>query len=157
MASWSDVVSQQPELAEAVRGHLDARAHKTIATLRADGSPRISGTESFFFEGELYFGSMPGSRKAQDLQADPRFALHTGSVDPPEWQGDAKVNGRAVAVEPAARDEIMAARGQTGFGDFPLFRADIDDVALIQVDEPRTKLVIELWREGQPLKRMERD
>jgi hypothetical protein len=60
-----------------------------LATVRADGSPRISGLEAKFIEEDLLFGSMPGSRKGADLLRDPRFALHSGSIDPPGWQCDA--------------------------------------------------------------------
>lgn len=62
-----------PEFAQRVRARFDAHRHKTIATLRADGSPRISGVEATFDEGDLAFGSMPGSRKSTDLRRDPRF------------------------------------------------------------------------------------
>ncbi len=55
---------------------MDAGRHKTIATLRADGSPRISGIECEFADGELRFGSMARARKGVDLRRDPRFALH---------------------------------------------------------------------------------
>jgi len=67
--------------------------HKTIATLRRDGSPRISGTEYRFTEGELWFGSMHGAMKALDLRRDPRFALQSAPADPPGWDGDAKLAG----------------------------------------------------------------
>lgn len=60
--------------------------HKTLATLRRDGSPRSSGIEATFAQGELWMGSMWRSTKALDLQRDPRFALHSGSTDPPAWQ-----------------------------------------------------------------------
>ncbi len=43
----------EPEFAERVRRLFDAGRHKTIATLRADGSPRISGIECEFTDGEL--------------------------------------------------------------------------------------------------------
>jgi hypothetical protein len=46
-----------------------------LATLRADGSPRVSGLEPLFALGELWFGMMPESRKALDLLRDPRFAI----------------------------------------------------------------------------------
>jgi len=81
-----------------VRARLDAHVHKTIATLRADGSPRICGTGTRFVDGDLWIGAMPAARKARDLQRDPRYALHSGSDDPPGWTGDAKVAGVAVAV-----------------------------------------------------------
>jgi general stress protein 26 len=93
MPSWSDFESSAPELAATVRRLLEAHKHKALATVRRDGSPRISGTEAAFVDGELWIGSMGQARKAQDLQRDPRFALHSGSADPPEWQGDAKLAG----------------------------------------------------------------
>jgi hypothetical protein len=99
MASWREVEAAAPEFAAAARTFLDAHQHKTIATLRRDGSPRISGTEATFVDGDLWWGSMAHAFKAQDLLRDPRFALHSGSDDPPMWRGDAKVSGRAVAVE----------------------------------------------------------
>ena len=103
MATWNDVEREEPAFATRVRALFDARKHKTIATLRADGSPRISGIEVEFTDGELTFGSMPAARKGADLVRDPRFALHGPTVDPPEdnpsgWPGEAKVAGRAVLV-----------------------------------------------------------
>ena len=117
MATWDEVVAEAPELAEAVRARLDAGVHKTLATLRADGSPRISGTEVTFVDGDLWFGSMWQSRKALDLQRDPRFALHSASADPPEWTGDAKLSGRREEVtDPARFEALNRARG----GEAPL-------------------------------------
>jgi Pyridoxamine 5'-phosphate oxidase len=96
-------------LARDARGLLEAHVHKTIATLRADGAPRISGIEAKFIDGDLWFGSMPGSRKSADLARDPRFSLHSGSIDPPDWQGDAKLSGVAEEVtdtDRKAADEL---------------------------------------------------
>jgi hypothetical protein len=81
-----------------------------LATLRRDGSPRVSGIEVEFTDGELVMGMMPGSVKAQDLRRDPRLSLHAASEDPPHdasrWLGDAKISGRAVEVgAPADEDE----------------------------------------------------
>ena len=103
MAAWRAVVDAEPGFARTVQTIMDAHRHKTVATLRADGSPRISGIEASFAQGQLWFGSMPGSRKGDDLRRDPRFALHSASVDPPagdesQWSGDAKLSGRAVRI-----------------------------------------------------------
>jgi len=92
MAAWKDVEQAEPEFAARVRPLFDAGRHKTIATLRADGSPRISGIECEFADGELRFGSMPGARKGADLRRDPRFALHGPAFHPGEgkeagWPG----------------------------------------------------------------------
>src|SRR4029078_8550157 len=85
------------------REFLDAHTHKTMATLRRDGSPRISGTETNHRDDEVYIGAMWQAVKALDLQRDPRFAIHSGSADPPGWRGDAKIAGRAEEIsEPGA-------------------------------------------------------
>ena len=152
MASWAEIEAQAPELAALARELLDARKHKTLATIRKDGSPRISGTEADVVDGDLWWGSMPGSVKARDLQRDPRFALHSGSADPPEWSGDAKVSGRAEEVDDdARRSALVAAQGNDGEGspgEFHLFRADIDQLVVTRLNDARDKLVIEVWREG---------
>lgn len=93
MAGWSDFERAAPALAERVHARLDAHTHKTLATVRGDGSPRICGTETVLRDGELWIGSMWQARKARDLRRDPRFALHSGSDDPPGWTGDAKLAG----------------------------------------------------------------
>ena len=84
MVSWREFEATEPELAERVQRLFDAGRHKTVATLRADGSPRISGIECEFVDGQLRFGSMAHSRKAADLARDPRFALHGPTFHPVE-------------------------------------------------------------------------
>ena len=147
-----------PEFAASVRARLEAHVHKTIATLRADGSPRISGIETFFADGELWIGSMSKARKALDLIRDPRFALHSGSADPPQWPGDAKLSGTAQElVEPDRRIELFRTRGEDPpSSDSHLFRLDIHEAVHIGLNDARDKLVIVLWKPGQPLQRMER-
>ena len=107
MARWSEVEAAAPELAARVRALFDGGRHKTIATLRADGSPRISGIECEFVDGDLRFGSMSGARKSADLLRDPRFALHGPTIHPVEgqekdWPGEAKVSGTAAPAGVAA-------------------------------------------------------
>jgi hypothetical protein len=148
MVNWSEVAAAEPEFAAQVQRLFDAHTHKTIATLRADGGPRISGIEAQFADGELTFGSMSGARKGADLRRDPRFALHSASVDPPEgdpsgWSGDAKISGRAVPAGPV-----------TGPADGEMFRADIDEVVYTRVEG--NLLVIESWRPDRGLRRFER-
>src|SRR5437773_10067599 len=101
MTAWRDVEQAEPEFAQRVRALFDAHRHKTIATLRADGSPRISGIETVFEHGELVFGSMPNARKGADLRRDLRFALHSATVDPREgsdaqWRCGENISGRVV-------------------------------------------------------------
>ena len=110
MPAWKAIEQAEPELAGRVRRLFDAGRHKTIATLRADGSPRISGIECEFTDGDLRFGSMTGARKGADLARDPRFALHGPTFHPEEgkesdWPGEAKIAGRAIPGGPVTADE----------------------------------------------------
>jgi hypothetical protein len=146
MTSWSDVEAAAPGLAALVRAAFEGRKHHTIATLRADGAPRISGIEVRFDGGELTFGSMPRARKGTDLRRDARFALHSATVDPvqgreAEWPGEAKVVGRAVL---------------TAGEDADAFTADIGEVVLTRLDPGATRLVVEWWTPAGGLRRIER-
>jgi hypothetical protein len=153
MPSWSDFEAAAPELAASVRRHLDAHTHKTLATVRADGAPRISGIESQLSHGELWIGSMRDARKARDLQRDPRFALHSGSDDPPGWDGDAKLAG--VAEEITDPERIRAINGGE-HGSSHLFRLDLREVSTVGLDDARTKLVIRVWTPGRGVRTIER-
>ncbi len=159
MASWGEIETAEPDFVGRVRERLDAGPHKTIATLRADGAPRISGIETFLAEGDVWFGSMPGARKALDLQRDPRFALHGASIADPRWLGDAKFSGRAEEiVEPERRLRIFRTRGaEPPDRDAQLFRAEIDEMVLVGLNEAKDLLVIEHWHEGRGLARIERE
>ncbi len=95
MTTWDEITAAAPELAAKVRARFEATGLGFIATLRKDGSPRISGIEPLFAEGELWLGMMDGSLKAHDLLRDPRLALHSASEDKQVTNGDAKVTGRA--------------------------------------------------------------
>jgi hypothetical protein len=150
MTAWRDVEQAEPGFAQRVRELFDARKHKTIATLRADGSPRISGIEATFEAGELSFGSMPNARKGVDLRRDPRFALHSATVDPVEgseahWPGEAKISGRAIYAAPTT---------QGLDGDF--FHADIAEVVHTRLNERATMLVVEWWTPAHGIRRVER-
>ena len=155
MSSWSDFEAAAPDLAREVRRRLDAHKHKTIATLRRDGSPRISGTETEHSRGELWIGSMWQARKARDLQRDPRFALHSRSDEPDAWTGDAKLAG--VAEEITDPDRVREINGP----DVPpepshLFRLDLREVSTVGLNAGRTGIVIEVWTPERGVRRIER-
>ena len=154
--AWGEIEREAPEFAGRVQRLFDAARHKTLATLRADGSPRISGIECEFADGDLRFGSMSGARKGSDLKRDPRFALHGPSFHPTqgkenEWPGEAKITGRAVPAGPVREDPADA--GPAG----ELFVADITEVVVTGLNAEGTKLVVEWWMPGRGLQRIERD
>jgi hypothetical protein len=158
MASFADVAAAEPEFAARVRATFDARAHKVLATLRADGSPRVSGIEVAFVEGEPWLAGMPESVKFADLRGDPRFALHSGSEEPATFSADAKISGRATEVtDPEERRRFAAAAGMEGDGlGFDLFRVDVEQVVLVALNDGKTALVISSWRPASGLTHTER-
>jgi hypothetical protein len=156
VAAWQAIEQAEPAFAARVRRLFDAGRHKTIATLRADGSPRISGIECEFADGDLRFGSMTGARKGADLVRDPRFALHGPTFHPVEgkesdWPGEAKIAGRAIPAGPVAADE------SSGQPDGEAFVADITEVVITALNAEGTKLVVESWTPARGLQRVERD
>ena len=155
MASWSTLEAEAPELSALARGFLDARVHKTLATLRRDGSPRISGTEVIFSAGELWLGSMWQSFKALDLRRDPRFALHSGSEDPPDWTGDAKLAGRLDEVSDLTRKTTIIGSDAPAESSH-LFCADITELVVVRLGDPPDHLIIESWHAGRGVTRHER-
>ncbi len=155
MTTWQQFVDQAPELAPAVRGRFEATKHHVLATLRLDGSPRVSGTEVEFFGGELTLGSMWGSLKARDLQRDGRLALHANPGDGSMADGDAKVSGHAVEVVDQAELEayVEAIRPPPPFH---LFRIDLTEVVLTCVSPDQDCLLIHSWHPGQAPRVIER-
>ena len=116
MATWEEFATAAPQIAEIfVRRHAAAGGLCMLATLRPDGFPRISPMEPRIFEGTLWIGGMPGTAKFRDLLADPRFALHTATVDTQVADGDAKVWGTVEDVHDAA--PAPALRGAPVRGD----------------------------------------
>jgi Pyridoxamine 5'-phosphate oxidase len=145
VATWGEFEAAQPEFARRARKLMTARKHLTMATLRRDGSPRISGTEVQFAGDDLRIGSMPGARKALDLRRDARVAIHGPTNDPAKggrWRGEAKIAGRA--VELASNDDSHA------------FRIEIEEVVITQLNAARDRLVIESWNPRRGYRKDER-
>lgn len=155
MASWEQFSTEAPELAEKVKARFTATKHHVMATLRADGAPRVSGTEVDFYGPDLTFGSMWEARKALDLRRDGRIALHANPGDGSMDGGDAKISGVATEiVDPESLSRFVDDRKPPE--PFHLFHVDLHDVVLTSVDQEREVMIVELWRPGQPVRRTER-
>lgn len=161
MTSWNDVSQAVPDLAERVQRCFDSHTHKTIATLRRDGAPRISGIEVEFRNGEVTLGMMPASLKAQDVRRDNRVAFHSASPDPDdrddagEWPGDAKIAGRAVQLtDPATfgySPEDVPPEGAL------FFRIDVTEIVHNRLGgDPPDHMVIDFWTPGAGRRQVKR-
>ncbi len=159
MTTWGDFEREAPDLAGRVRARFEDTGLALVATLRADGSPRISGWEPLFADGQLWLGSMPESRKIADVRRDPRLTLHNATADKDVARGDTTISGRAVEVtEEGARRDFMASfeesTDQEVPGPFDLFRVEPQRVSMLMPGGDH--LVIEWWRPGAGVHRVER-
>lgn len=156
VASFADVENVAPDLADRARAILTSTTNALLGTIRRDGSPRLSGADAFFHDGQLRIWSMPGARKGQDMRRDPRVAVHSipwdsrrlrdGAADVGE--ADAKVSGAARLTTDASdvsafRAWLQSARGFEPPENWDLFTIDIDALTVISVDGGH--LVIDQW------------
>lgn len=154
---WADFEAAAPELAVLVRKRFEAYKHHVLATLRADGAPRLTGLEASFSHGEMWLGMMPNSRKALDLRRDSRFAMYANPGPGAELaEGDARVSGRVVEVtDPEGIARFAEAAPE---GDLPevfhLFRVEPTEVVRTYLVMP--DMCMDVWRPGLPVRTIRR-
>jgi hypothetical protein len=156
MLSWQAFAAVAPRIATIfARRHAATGNLCLLGTLRPDGFPRISPVEPRFFEGQLWIAGMPGTAKFRDLVRDPRFTLHTATVDTQVTDGDAKVWGLVEDVQDAALHQRYAEAlfEETGFdlrgqAFEHLFAAYLVGAATVEVAGDHLDLTV--WREGTP-------
>jgi hypothetical protein len=153
--NWAAFATVEPELAKLVEERFGAFTHHVLATLRKDGSPRTTGLEVRFSNGELWLGMMPGSLKALDLNRDPRFALQANpGPGTGMGGGDVRISGRAIGVEDGATKEAYVKEVEPP-QPFHLFRTELTEVVRTYVEDDRY-LVVEVWKPGEPVRTLKR-
>ncbi|MGV9562037.1 pyridoxamine 5'-phosphate oxidase family protein [Streptomyces sp. NPDC003480] len=153
--NWAAFAAAEPDLATTVEARFTAFTHHVLATLRKDGSPRTTGLEVRFLDGELWFGMMPGSLKALDLRRDPRFALQANpGPGTGMGGGDVRISGRAVEVDDPATKGAYVKEVEPP-QPFHLFRTELTEVVRISVEDD-THLVVETWKPGEPVRTLRR-
>ncbi|MEU2153617.1 MULTISPECIES: pyridoxamine 5'-phosphate oxidase family protein [unclassified Streptomyces] len=152
--SWTDFQAAEPDFAATVQQRFEKHTHHILATLRKDGSPRVTGLEVNFRFGELWLGMMPNSRKALDLLRDPRLAIHANpGADASMEDGDVRIAGRAVEVtDPELKDRFQTEGGEPL--PFHLFRVELSEAVRTAVDGD--ELVLQSWQPGRELRTIRR-
>jgi hypothetical protein len=156
MTTWREFTEAAPRIAAIfARRHAAAKKLCMLATLRSDGYPRISPMEPRIFEDQLWLMGMPATTKFLDLDRDPRFCVHTATVDTEVTDGDAKLWGVVVDVPDKALHERFA---QDLFDDIgldlrgqeikPFYAADINAAAAVEVGGGHMDVTI--WKLGEP-------
>jgi hypothetical protein len=133
---WADLDRDAPRLAARARELVVDPGVCLVATIRRDGTPRVSPVEPLLLDGDLWLSMLWGSRKARDLLADDRVLVHSIVTSREGLPGEVKVRGRAVPVDDAVqRDRYREAVAVLGWQPeepaFHLFVVDIDDVTSV--------------------------
>jgi len=156
VSTWKDFTEGAPRISAVfARRHAAAGNLCILATLRADGFPRISPMEPRVFEDELWLVGMPGTTKFRDLHRDPRFCLHTATVDTEVKEGDAKLWGIVHDVGDRALHQRFASAlfDETGFDlrgqEFDHFYA-VDVTGASSVEVGGGHLDVTVWKPGEP-------
>jgi hypothetical protein len=114
MATWAELEAQSPEIAAAGRRLLfhPGFGFGYLATVRADGGPRVHPVNPVIAAGRLWVFVVP-SRKLDDLRRDGRYALH--SVGAEDVNDELYLDGRARVVEDADGEVRAAAEAACHF------------------------------------------
>jgi hypothetical protein len=148
MTTWGQFESETGQFSAMVRARFEAAETHILATLRKDGSPRVSGIEVDFKASDLSFGSMLHAVKAQDLQRDGRCAIHAH----PSKDGDAKIAG--IAHEVTGEAKIAYVTGGEPPGDFHAFRLELHEAVVTAVEGEQ--LVVRVWQPGHGVRTVRR-
>ncbi|WP_211899408.1 pyridoxamine 5'-phosphate oxidase family protein [Saccharopolyspora erythraea] len=146
VVSWKQFSAEEPRIAADVRRRFGASRHHVLATLRRDGSPRLSAIEVHWRDDVLELWSMPGSHKALDLLRDPRMSVHAQPGEASLGEPDVKLSGRALEVADPSERRAWIERAKPASEDSHLFRVEITEVVTTGVDEAAGHLLIKLWR-----------
>lgn len=107
--TWGTFAAAEPELAAFVSERLRA-APCYLATVRADGTPRVHPVTPVVTDEGLYVFMEPTSPKGTDLRERGSFALHNAVPDNAGTGGEASVSGTGHPVDdPGVRAAVVAA------------------------------------------------
>ena len=155
MVAWKSLAEEAPRIAETfVRRHAATGNLCLLATLRSDGYPRISPIEPRIFEDELVVVGMPDTTKFADLGRDPRFCLHTATIDPHLVEGDVKLWAEAKNLQDEGfhtrfAEDLFEESGLDIRGEVfdPFYVGDLTGASSIELVD--NELQITIWKPGQ--------
>jgi len=143
---WRDFETSAPRLASLGRERFAATRVALIATLRGDGSPRISPIEPYLVLGHLLLDMLAGSHKALDVLRDPRCAFHSSVSDVNGSEGEFKLHGRAVLVtDPALLGGYDAWWIAKPSVEARVFSLEIESAAYLAWDTRSSEMNVTRW------------
>lgn len=108
--SWRDFALAAPELAAFGETRLNS-GPAYLATVRADGMPRVHPVTPIIGEGRLLLFMEPTSPKGHDLQRGSGYALHCGVSSNDGGEGEFWLVGHALFSDDPALRELATKHG----------------------------------------------
>jgi len=148
---WSDIEHAQPRLAGLAQRSLIGPGVVLVATIRRDGTPRLSPVEPYVLDGDLWLSMMWQSAKARDLLRDPRILVHSVIASRDGAEGELKMRGAARAehdqsVQRRYADAVAADLGWNPQpGRFHPFAVDISHVTFISYNNATGDQHVAMW------------
>jgi hypothetical protein len=152
---WSELERRQPRLADVGRQRLLDPGVVLVATIRRDGTPRLSPVEPFVLDGDLWLSMLWRSAKAADLLRDPRILVHGVVTSRNGEEGEFKLRGQARneedgSVQRRYADAVGQALGwKPEPGHFHLFAVGIDELSYLRYDDPTGDQYVTQWPPGR--------
>ena len=144
MIAWAQFAAAAPDLAAFGKQRLEKRI-AYLATIRADGSPRVHPVSPFIAEGRLFVYMELTSPKRHDLRRDARYSMHCAVEDNSGGGGEFLTRGHGEEITDAESRE-MAFRQAKAIGYDPkeryaLFELSIEEAMRTTYPEDQPKRI----------------
>ncbi|HEX6239119.1 MAG TPA: pyridoxamine 5'-phosphate oxidase family protein [Acidimicrobiales bacterium] len=154
MATWGRFATEAPQMAAAGRALWEKHQVMYLATVRADGSPRVHPVVPVLAGDAVFVAVGPWSPKWRDLRRDPRCVLH---ALPGARDDEFLMRCRAHEV-PGARERVRAEAGHAIHADDHVFELAIEQVDhgwWEHVGQPTTYPIRRRWTPGDGVRELQ--
>ncbi len=123
--SWQDFALAEPELCAFGEARLKS-GPAFLATVRADGMPRVHPVTPIIGGGHLFLFMEPTSPKGHDLQRGSGYGLHCWVSNNDGGEGEFWLVGRALLTDDPAMRELAATYGYQPQDHYILFELTVE-------------------------------
>ncbi|MFM7045669.1 MAG: pyridoxamine 5'-phosphate oxidase family protein [Ilumatobacteraceae bacterium] len=144
--AWRDVERLASPLASAAASRFAAHEHHVMATVQADGRPRVSGTNIYITDGTMWLGMMPAAARRHDLDARPWCSVHSAPLNAelPHGEGDVRLDADVRRLDDDVSRRLLHAIGRGDDSVTGVFvELLIRSMSLVEVDG--AELVVTSW------------
>lgn len=142
MIDWAQFATVSPALAFFGKARFENRI-AYLATIRADGSPRVHPVSPFLAENHLIVYMEPASPKGHDLRRDARYCMHCTVEDNSGGQGEFLIKGQAEEIEDRkTREQVFDAARAIGYNPkerYIIFELSIEEALMTVYEEGEPK------------------